>query len=505
MEFELIPVAGTTSVYTTSDAAFLTNSQELVPERRDFMNSSYFDEIYHPRAAYEMLNGLPIFEATHPHLGKMIMAFFINIFGMTPFGWRFAGALFGVLMIPLLFFFARDMFKSTFWASFAALLFTFDFMRFTQTRLATIDTYVVFFGLAAFYCMYKYYKMSFYETAFWKTLMPLLASGIFMGLGIANKWQGVYVAFGLAIVFIIIMVKRFREHLVFKRKAPYKDFSKLAWKTCLWCVLFFVGIPLVIYVLSFIPHHIVGNLMTGDPRFDPAETQRVFGLPAFFWRLPDNTIGNFFLDVIVTQGYMFWYHGTHVATLENHPNASFWLLWILNLSPIWYYSGQVDGLWQSIAAFGNPLVWWGGFAAFVFSIVRFVKKFDKTLLFLFVAYAILIIPWIPVSRMAFIYHYFPAVPFLILLTVFAFKHVSETTWFGQNTLTITRVSAIVYVVIAIALFALFYPILSGMPVDREFVIRWLEWIPRNLQERTWFRVFFGNLLENWHIGWRLIA
>lgn len=35
-----------------------------------------------------------------PPLGKVLIAFSISIFGMTPFGWRFAGALAGVLMLP---------------------------------------------------------------------------------------------------------------------------------------------------------------------------------------------------------------------------------------------------------------------------------------------------------------------------------------------------------------------------------------------------------------------
>ena len=473
---DLIPIRSVTSDYDNSNAKFLIDKQDTIPERRTFMNSTYFDEIFHPRSAYEMLNGMPVFESTHPQLGKLIMAFFINIFGMTPFGWRFAGALFGVLMVPLLFFFARDMFKSTFWATFGAALFAFDFMRFTQTRLATIDTYVVFFGLAAFYCMYKYYKMSFYHTPFWKTLMPLLASGIFMGLGIANKMQGVYVGIGLAVIFIIIMLKRFMEHSSYRRVAPYNNFNKLALKTCLWCLLFFVLIPIVIYSLHFIPYHIAGSSIRGAIRTNPGHTQSLFGLPSFLWWLPNNTVGNFFLDIFYSLGYQFWYHGVHVAGLDAHPFSSSWYQWIFNLRPMHYYIRYYNGLRSSIAAFGNPIIWWGGFAAIVAGGVQFILKHNKNLMFILIAYLALLIPFVGVDRMMFIYHYFPTVPFLILATVYVFKSISETQWFGNHTMVITKGSAVVYAGIAIALFALFYPVLAGVPRALEFFenLRWFS-------------------------------
>ncbi|MCL2572552.1 MAG: glycosyltransferase family 39 protein, partial [Defluviitaleaceae bacterium] len=127
---ELIPIY---SVSPGGEA--LVDEQQWVPDYRSFMNSAYFDEIYHPRAAYEYLHGLNVFETTHPPMGKNFIMWSIQIFGMTPFGWRFAGTLTGVLMVPLIYVFARFLFKSNNWALFAATIFTFDFMHFAQTRL----------------------------------------------------------------------------------------------------------------------------------------------------------------------------------------------------------------------------------------------------------------------------------------------------------------------------------------------------------------------------------
>jgi predicted membrane-bound dolichyl-phosphate-mannose-protein mannosyltransferase len=44
------------------------------------MNSSYFDEIYHPRTAYENIHRMEPYETTHPPLGKAIMTIGIFLF-----------------------------------------------------------------------------------------------------------------------------------------------------------------------------------------------------------------------------------------------------------------------------------------------------------------------------------------------------------------------------------------------------------------------------------------
>ena len=49
-EGEIVPL--------TSSAAALCDEQTLAPEKQNFLNSSYFDEIYHARTAWEHLNGV---------------------------------------------------------------------------------------------------------------------------------------------------------------------------------------------------------------------------------------------------------------------------------------------------------------------------------------------------------------------------------------------------------------------------------------------------------------
>ncbi|MEG1858661.1 MAG: phospholipid carrier-dependent glycosyltransferase, partial [Pseudoflavonifractor sp.] len=131
----------------------LFDEADSIPDAPSWFNSTYFDEIYHARTAEEHIRGISPYEISHPPLGKLILGLGIRMFGMTPFGWRFMGTLFGVLMLPLLYLFIKNLFGKTNLALCGTALFAFDFMHLTQTRIATIDTYGVFFILAMYYFM----------------------------------------------------------------------------------------------------------------------------------------------------------------------------------------------------------------------------------------------------------------------------------------------------------------------------------------------------------------
>ena len=122
------------TVTPDENAQPLFDEQDLVPEAHHWSNSAYFDEIFHARTAFEHLRNIEPYEITHPPLGKLIIGLGIQIFGMTPFGWRFMGALFGVLMIPLLYVFLKNLFGKTAVAFCGTSLFTFDFMHFANLQ-----------------------------------------------------------------------------------------------------------------------------------------------------------------------------------------------------------------------------------------------------------------------------------------------------------------------------------------------------------------------------------
>ena len=136
--------------------------------------------------------------------------------------------------------------------------------------------------------------------------------------------------------------------------------------------------------------------------------------------------------------------------------------------PIWFFANTVSlEIRQGISSFGNPAIWWFGIAATVYSLYALIEKKDYLLIFILVAYAAQYLPWAFVSRTAFIYHYFPSVPFVVLLITYFFK----------NGPIRNRKITYAYGALVAALFILFYPVLSGMPFSVNFVHTYLRWLP----------------------------
>ena len=414
----------------------LFDEQDLIPNEFDYKNNMYFDEVYHARTGYEFLHGLKVYETTHPPLGKNIIAAGIKIFGMTPFGYRFFGTLCGVLMLPVFYVLAKKIFDRSLWAAFATVLFSFDFMHFEQTRIATIDSYTVFFVMLMFLEIYVYYNQSFFDMDFKKNIKPLFLCVVFSGLACSVKWQGFYALFGVFIIFLASLFFRYREYLYAKKleKKDIKDkFIIVSSQSFNLFILFMVLIFLPIYFSSY---------------FLYAKTEGVNG----------------FYDVIKNQNYMFSYHAYLKAT---HPFSSRWWQWILNLRPILFYTHKFLDKQTGISCFTNPVICYGGLIGFFYCLSKISKGFDKKIFFLLVGYLSMLWPWIFIKRPSFAYHYFPCIPFLILMLVY----------FIKDCLYVKFGNKILFLIGGLAgfLFVMFYPVISGSLVPKFYIDKFLKW------------------------------
>ena len=424
------------------DAPELFDEQHLVPDTPTHMNGMYFDEIYHGRTAFEHLRGIYPYEVTHPPLGKEIIAGSIYALGMNPFGWRFIGAVFGVLMLIVMYIFIKNLFGKTPVATCGTLLFGFEFMRFVQTRIATIDTYGVFFILLAFFFMYRYVTTKA-DADFRKSVAPLALSGLFFGVGCASKWIVAYAGIGLALIYVlrlIMLAKHYKEN-------DYPGFGGYLAKTLLFSVLFFGVVPAVIYCLSYIPYGIARNMTIADG---------MLWNPEFYKIIWNNQVS------------MLSYHS---KLTEGHPYSSAPWQWILDVRPILYVIHTKGDLKSSFAAFGNPVVWWGGFVATVAMVVRVVRRNDGKALFILIGYLSQLVPWLVITRVLFIYHYFPSTVFLVLALAHVFDTILES---GRG---FHKQAVYGYTVLAGAIFAMFYPALSGVYVPQWYFRILLRWMP----------------------------
>ncbi len=415
----------------------LLDEQDTIPDSPSWYNSMYFDEIYHGRTAYENIKNVYPYEITHPPLGKLIIALGIQIFGMTPFGYRFMGTFFGVLMLIPLYVLLKHMFGKTKVALCGTALFAFEFMHYTQTRIATIDTYGVFFILVSFLFMWRWITAP-YQAGLRKAWTDLALSGVFFGIGCACKWTVVYGGVGLALMWLLRIIMRYRAH-------GLTDYIRELFATICMSIVFFVIVPIIIYCLSYIPYGLSSGL-------------------SFPEMLTDNAYYNIIWN---NQVYMLTYHS---GVNQAHPYSSRWYQWILDLRPILFYLDYNGATKSAFGSFNSPLISWGGLVALFAMIPAFWKRRHPAAVLIWIGYLCQLVPWIFISRTTFAYHYFGCSLFLVLAICFIFDEL------------ITRRAKNQYLVfgftgLQVGLFALFYPVLSGVENSISFCLRFLKWLP----------------------------
>ena len=408
-----------------ADYPQLFDEQELFIREPTYYDETMFDEVYHGRTAYEFLHGLSIYENTHPPLGKSIISIGIALFGMNPFGWRFMCALFGTLLVPLMYLFARKIFCRTDIACLSAVLSGTAFMNTTLSRIATIDILVAFFSMLMFFCMYGYTQALSENKPMWQQRLWLLSGGISMGLAVAIKWTGVYAAAGIAVLFFWFLL----EHIGGIK--GIKEHRSFLVKTGLWCVLCFIVIPFGIYTLSYLP---------------------------FVKAYPDKGL---FGHMIANAALMLSYHSSCVF---DHPYSSEWYQWLYGSKPLAdsrvYFA---DGTVSVVMTFLNPLLAVGGLIALLHQFYLWKRKHCRRALFLIIAYASMLLPWLFVHRTVFVYQYF--ISSLILVPMIG-NSVSVSRHRKRNILVLSGIS--------IALYVLYYPVLTGQSIRVDFVNQVLE-------------------------------
>jgi dolichyl-phosphate-mannose--protein O-mannosyl transferase len=132
--------------------------------------------------------------------------------------------------------------------------------------------------------------------------------------------------------------------------------------------------------------------------------------------------------------------------------------------------------------FGNPLVWWIGFTSIitlsVFVLVEIVRASGKRLgevglpaIFLSAFFFFQWVPYMLISRVTFIYHFYVNVPFLCLAATYFISKYWSSKW--------VKMVAIAYFAGVVALFGLFYAVISGLPASDSWIdsLKWFSgWV-----------------------------
>lgn len=409
----------------------LFDEEALYTGGPSYQTGTVFDEPVFARTAYEYLHGLRSFEDTHPPMGKILISIGVAFFGMNPFGWRIMGVFARSVILILIWLFGKKLFRNPWIAVWTAAIFAFDFLPFTHSRLAQVDTFLVAFMLSMYYFMYSYGEcllsgQTDHRSIKWKQpFKNLLFSGISMGFAVSCKWSGCYGAAGLALVWLFYTIYAYRI-----KKINRKELGKLI----VWCIVSFLFIPGVIYYLSYIPYISI----------DPSRS--------------------YFEEFVLNQINMFRYHSRLTAV---HSQSSQWYQWPLIAKCITYISTYTQSGEEHVFLLGNPFFWFPGLLAVFYTIYEILEQKDRKGLVLLIIYLSPLLPWMFISRTSFLYHYFPSLPAMVLMIGY---------WSEKSGKRSTYVLAGIAASSMLA-FLIFYPILSGMEISVEYLqkLQWLPW------------------------------
>ena len=155
---------------------------------------------------------------------------------------------------------------------------------------------------------------------------------------------------------------------------------------------------------------------------------------------------------------------------QTHPYSSRWYQWLFDLRPILYYLQYGETTKSAFGSFNSPLISWAGLVALAAIIPAFWKRRSPTAVLIWVGYLCQFIPWVIITRTTFAYHYFGCSLFLVLALSFVFDELISRR--PKNDRLVYGFTGL-----QVGLFALFYPVLSGVEVSISYCLNFLKWLP----------------------------
>ena len=154
----------------------------------------------------------------------------------------------------------------------------------------------------------------------------------------------------------------------------------------------------------------------------------------------------------------------HNGLTSAHPASSPWWAFPFDLKPVWFYQeGFAGGTSAAIYDSGNLVIWWLGIVGLVFVSVMAFWRRSPALALIAIGFAAQWVPWARIDRAAFQYHYYTALPFVIL----ALAYLVAELWHGasRRTWLWVRIAAAVAIVAPAAMWLFSRPLCALVGVS----------------------------------------
>ena len=341
-----------------------------------------FDEVYYVDGARDLMKyGVEVSGSNpefivHPPVGKWLIASGITLFGDNEFGWRFASAVFGTLLILLFARLVHVLFYSPLLTALGAALMALDGLLLVHSRTALLDLFLTFFTLLGVFLWYR-------NRHIW--------AGIAFGLAIGCKWSAIYFValIGLLAVYRILVAHDIRKSL----KPIVAKFAQYGL------------LPVFVYTLTWIGWFVS----------DRGWSRQWSSNPLASWFHYHSEMLNF-----------------HTGLTEQHPyQANPWSWLIMGRPTSFFYASpqgcEAKDCAQEVLALGTPILWWVGTIAIAVVIGYWIKSLllrrsDSALNIVVLGMAAGYLPWFAMQqRTAFSFYAIIFEPFMIVAIVYCAK------------------------------------------------------------------------------------
>ena len=391
-----------------------------------------FDEVYYVDGARDFLkHGVEIDGANpefivHPPVGKWLIASGIKLFGDNEFGWRFASAVFGTLLILLFARLVHVLFYSPLLTGLGAALMALDGLLLVHSRTALLDLFLTFFTLLGVLLWHR-------NRHIW--------AGIAFGLAIGCKWSAIYF---VAVIGLIAVYQILVAHDIRKALKPF------AAKFLQYGLL-----PVVVYTLTW----------SGWFISDRGWSRQWSSNPILSWLHYHSEMLNF-----------------HTGLTEKHPYEANPWSWLVMGRPTSFFYESPKGCGakdcaQEVLALGTPILWWVGTISIAVIVGYWIKslihhRVDSAANIVVLGVVAGYLPWFAMQqRTVFSFYAIIIQPFLIIAIVYCAKLLLDS---GLKPAVSQSIVGGIFALIVLC-FIFFIPLFTGQVITYE------DW-----QLRMWF-------------------